>query len=1184
MDPHQPDHTGEEAPEPPTDGLSHRPRELRIALAMRGGVSLAVWIGGAVAELDLARRGLLFHESPAAISEDEGVQARALAYADLLTAAGYTSLKIDVLAGASAGGLNAVVYGFAQSVGVTLDGLREVWESEGDLWNLMHPQRGVNASLRTEALLRGDDAFYVSLLEQLHHLGAGPVNESLELDHLTIDLAATLQGGPALVDPFTGADLRPREAHFRFRGVPTADPRFNDMPTDGADVDGIKRLAFAARSTSSFPGAFEPAAVFSWWDEDAEVPHDRANMRGVFSEATTSPSDPFDVMDGGVFDNIPIKRAIDAIADAPAQSATKRILIYLDPSPPASRPAAPHDSAFVERDGSWVRVLRARFVVSALRAVTYKIRAESATDDIVELNRLAALSNDIQKRRRGFIERLPQSLDAYDDGDLPGSYRAYRRGRDSARLLALLTEPGAGFLRALVDPPQIGHAFDPKDAARFAPHLKHALGNSSVNTMPDATTLLSACDLFISWVRIYEDAQATPDETIIALGDAKGQIYRVRTVAQYVRDRLESAAVVAAVQPGLTDPGAFPGRAAVVAATLWPSLPSEDPPPDLDLSSDAAMWAAIGQAADSPDSDVVLGRLLAAGWTHLCDAVNGIAPNAAQNPVLAGVGAIADDLTPHQAQDLTMAATLSVGALSTPAVPNLHQITGDQKHPDADLPDVRKLVLALTLDDAVRDNTVDQLPTADTPAMSARSKLAGNSLGNFAGFLSAQWRTHDWDWGRADAGAALIGVIAPDDAPAELRPVANAALTHVTALVDSTGLDGPKPGLMDLGATHRFALATRLLLGLHRVLWPNTPPQLRPETMRSSPSKTVSLTVLLMLLRPVLVAAPLLILHPAAIISAALLVLTSHHVGGGRAAGPTALMVGWLMAAAIVGVCLYTLRKRQRRWQQAWEDLAPHDPTLADLAAEVRDRYARTLRLAVVVGLVVVVVLGAQVLMTTGWRLTLVDLGVVLVTVVAAHVYATTLTATRLARASSDSAAWRAQPAPALVALVAGVMLAGWLLPDSWSSAIAIGIAAAGLAWAIHRGWTRGSVAPQIAVAVGVLAVALTVWGPDFAGWVRPPEGSGWRWLFTPWLVAVVAIGAAWRLDKAASCADGTKRHVLAAILTVVTALGSWLVTYLWGWHAVVPAALIIVCAAAAATTMYLPFRDDVDPVLESAD
>ena len=33
-----------------------RQRELRLALSMNGGVSLAVWIGGAVSEIDVMRR------------------------------------------------------------------------------------------------------------------------------------------------------------------------------------------------------------------------------------------------------------------------------------------------------------------------------------------------------------------------------------------------------------------------------------------------------------------------------------------------------------------------------------------------------------------------------------------------------------------------------------------------------------------------------------------------------------------------------------------------------------------------------------------------------------------------------------------------------------------------------------------------------------------------------------------------------------------------------------------------------------------------------------------------------------------------------------------------------------------------------------------------------------------------
>ena len=38
-------------------------QELRLALAMRGGVSLAVWIGGAVSEIERLRRAGLYRKS-----------------------------------------------------------------------------------------------------------------------------------------------------------------------------------------------------------------------------------------------------------------------------------------------------------------------------------------------------------------------------------------------------------------------------------------------------------------------------------------------------------------------------------------------------------------------------------------------------------------------------------------------------------------------------------------------------------------------------------------------------------------------------------------------------------------------------------------------------------------------------------------------------------------------------------------------------------------------------------------------------------------------------------------------------------------------------------------------------------------------------------------------------------------
>ena len=61
--------------------------ELRLALGMRGGVSLAVWMGGACSEIDRLRRALQDGGDPV--------------YGALLRANGYGSVAVDVVAGAS---------------------------------------------------------------------------------------------------------------------------------------------------------------------------------------------------------------------------------------------------------------------------------------------------------------------------------------------------------------------------------------------------------------------------------------------------------------------------------------------------------------------------------------------------------------------------------------------------------------------------------------------------------------------------------------------------------------------------------------------------------------------------------------------------------------------------------------------------------------------------------------------------------------------------------------------------------------------------------------------------------------------------------------------------------------------------------------------------------------------------
>jgi hypothetical protein len=104
---------------------------------MRGGVSLAVWIGGAVAEIDVLRR----HGRAPDVEVQDDARRRGLAYEALLQACGYGGVEVDVLAGASAGGLNSVLYGTALVRGTTIDHLDRLWIEIGGLWTILRGYR-----------------------------------------------------------------------------------------------------------------------------------------------------------------------------------------------------------------------------------------------------------------------------------------------------------------------------------------------------------------------------------------------------------------------------------------------------------------------------------------------------------------------------------------------------------------------------------------------------------------------------------------------------------------------------------------------------------------------------------------------------------------------------------------------------------------------------------------------------------------------------------------------------------------------------------------------------------------------------------------------------------------------------------------------------------------------------------
>ncbi|MGI9054044.1 MAG: hypothetical protein ACR2HQ_15610 [Ilumatobacteraceae bacterium] len=165
---------------------------LRIALSMRGGVSLAVWIGGAVQELDR-----LAHAPPV----DDDLSTRIGGppfYEALLAIGGFERAVIDVITGASAGGLNGVVLAASRAYGFDFGQCSRCGQL-GDIELLTRdptrryedPHTG-RKSLRPESLMKGDEYFQERLADQLRQLiSSGDTDDSVD-EPFDLILSATL--------------------------------------------------------------------------------------------------------------------------------------------------------------------------------------------------------------------------------------------------------------------------------------------------------------------------------------------------------------------------------------------------------------------------------------------------------------------------------------------------------------------------------------------------------------------------------------------------------------------------------------------------------------------------------------------------------------------------------------------------------------------------------------------------------------------------------------------------------------------------------------------------------------------------------------------------------------------------------------------------------------------------------
>jgi patatin-related protein len=273
-------------------------REVRFAVVIYGGVSLAIYINGIVQEMlhlvrstaidetelspveqvyrklanrvgtpERANDGLIPVQAPTGKKTSRTSSPLRPGKAALRKEdAGnkiHTKFVVDILSGTSAGGINAVYLAKALANNLSIDSLARMWITEADLNLLMNDTKIAPSYLQQvppPSLLNGK-WMYLKLLQALNIMNPNATAlKSRTVSGLVDDLdlyctSTDLYGLPveiALTDESVKEERFRNFYHFKRRIGPTG------SVADDFTSDMDPFLAFAARCTSSFPFAFEP--------------------------------------------------------------------------------------------------------------------------------------------------------------------------------------------------------------------------------------------------------------------------------------------------------------------------------------------------------------------------------------------------------------------------------------------------------------------------------------------------------------------------------------------------------------------------------------------------------------------------------------------------------------------------------------------------------------------------------------------------------------------------------------------------------------------------------------------------------------------------------------------------------------------------------------------------------------
>ena len=553
------------------------------------------------------------------------------------------------------------------------------------------------------------------------------------------------------------------------------------------DLANLSRLALAARSTSSLPGGFEPAQIDSSGGVagEPEVAEERG-MRFAFAAHREQAGTPYRIVDGAVFDNVPIDRALRAARSRTSDRRADRVMLFLDPEPdpPVGGAVAwdEHASRFFRAIGAMLsRQLRresvAREVADLERFNAERLVAAARLDSAAPLVATAPWSQPAIAERRGayvralgtsLADHLADTLSAPSVWQLHSTLPTRRRYRPIERLA--LAGLGAACARRFAE-------LSPTDAAAVA---------------RSPLALADAANCVLGWARALE---SLPEEEGsrrgLALPEVREAAYDALIAANHWRDELTAAVLTKSdrlagtgVPPTSADYDEWidvwlRASARIRTAALWR---------DLDMSV-----ARLRIMSSGVERDAGVGRrTLPATWT-----------TSAWRPLASAPGSLsADDLPPlYHASGIPAALShvryWAIGVDEEPDDPaSFRTLAADRWY--------AMLGRAMRRPRTTADDVAAAVNAAsDRVVIDRQSKLAGYGFGNFLGFLAREWRVNDWWWGRLDAAAGIARFFT------SLTPTAVRTGPAIRLLQDAVLEEADAPGLTAKGLSPLEAAPAR---------------------------------------------------------------------------------------------------------------------------------------------------------------------------------------------------------------------------------------------------------------------------------------------------------------------------------------------------------------------------------------